>query len=272
MAVKTTDIDCTFVEPGSHKVIITPLWNGETSIDGAVATGGALTGKNEIPVDGFLADETNALKRALRDFDHVYCNIGATDKTNYRIVKMIETAGVATKLVVYPPLQADVVALDVVKIGGANIKLDIGMVGEDAIKLEGSVEFIEYKDETGATQKQIGNLLGVKCTVPALTMTRENFLLIMPKSFFVVKDGVVTFAYGIKKGFQKSPMVRVEIVSADDATDMDRRIYFEKAIMASSELAFNLGKDPTKAFPIVFNSNGTNLVLIGDETAAYATA
>ncbi|HBD93512.1 MAG: hypothetical protein A2015_10700 [Spirochaetes bacterium GWF1_31_7] len=269
--VKTVDIECTFVEPGTHKVIITPLWNGENSIDGAVGVGGVVIGKNEIPVSGFPESETVALRRALRNYDHVYLKIGLTDKTNYRIVKMIETAGVATKFVVYPPVQADAVADDVIKVAGKDIKIDIGMVGEDAIKLEGTIEVIERKDEAGATHSEFVNLQGVKGTVPALTMTRENFLLIMPKSFYVVKDGVVSFAMGLKKGFQKSPNVRVEILSKDDPEDMEKRIFFETAIMSSKEFTLSLGKDTTKAFPITFSSNGNNLVLIGDETATYAT-
>lgn len=272
MATKTKDIPVKFIEPGTHRVLITPQWNGDDSITGAVGTGGATTGKNELPVSGFTEEQTAAIKSALKDYDHVYLTIGATDTTAYRLIHMIEAAGVATKFVIYPKLQADATAADPVDVGGKDIQVDIGIIGEDGIKMEGAAEAIEYKDEVGRTVKKFTNLTGIKATIPALSMTIENFLLMMPKSFFIIKDGVLDFAYGITAGFQKAQEIAVKIVPRDDATDLERTIVFEKALMSSDTLNLDIGKEPMKSFPLVFDSCGDSLVTIGTASAAYATA
>lgn len=264
----TKDIKLSWLKQYSHKVTMT-YDTISTAITGAVnLLAGVDAGKHEIPIDGISEDDSATVERALNDNLPVYCTLDAKTQP-YRIIHATLAAGVLTKVWIYPALQEAVADNDVISIGGS-IEIDLGVIGEEGCRLTSEITNDETVDEVGAVYDSVQQVKGVSVSIPMLDMTVENFLMIAPNSFYIVKDSAVAYHYGVKKGFVTSPTGLLKLVPKDNTTDKSRTVTFTKVIQQIEEFALNFGgSERTKSLKAMFKSSGDNLMSIGDTAAAY---
>lgn len=262
----TVNIKCDWLRPYSHLVEFTPL-NLETELTGAINdVGGAAIGDHEITVDGLDADESADIEGQLSR--GVYLTVDGAS-TVYRLIHLTKTADEITKIWIYPKLQAAAADDAVISIGGIDKTLDLGLIGEDGVSINGTVENDDTLDETESIVETISHVKEFTCEIPMLRMAVEDFLLFFPLSFYVVKDGAVALRYGIKKGYSDALIGKLVLKSKDEPTNQRKTITFNKCVMKNDNIEWTLGKDRTKSFPVMFSSYDDELVSIGDSTATY---
>ncbi|HOV14285.1 MAG TPA: hypothetical protein PK771_08385 [Spirochaetota bacterium] len=254
----------------SHELKVKPL-TIKTGIVGAVnIVAGVDKGKHEIPVDGFDIDETNTIVTALNNYQPVYCKIGS-DTTNYRIIKATLTTNELTKIHIFPMLQENVADDAVVTIGG-DIEITLGRIGEDGVKIKLTIESQEVLDEIGGIYKKFIKVKRGQVTFPLLHLTRENFLLFAPNSYFIVSDidGGVKYQYGSNKGIVESASFELTCVDKKDPTNKDKTIFFEECISSVEDFNMNISEsDKTVSIPLIFDVTGDKLIGFGDKTATF---
>jgi len=266
--MSTKDIKLSWLKPYSHKVTMA-YDTIPTAITGAVnILAGVDVGKHEIPIDGIGEDDSAAVERALNDNLPVYCKLDGKEQP-YKIIHATLNTGVLNKVWIYPALQEALADDDVISIGGS-IEIDLGVIGEEGCRLTSDVANDETVDEVGAVYDNEQQVKGVSVSIPMLDLTVENFLMIAPNSFYIVKDSSVAFHYGIKKGFVTSPTGTLKLVPKDIPTDKSRTVTFSRVIQQVEEFALNFGgSEKTKSLKAMFKSSGDNLMSIGDTAAAY---
>jgi hypothetical protein len=256
-----------FIRPYSHKVEWTP-----STVDGAIT--GAVDeatwvasqsiGKHEVTVDGFTADDSQEIE----DAKDVGVYISLTGSTiPYRIINFEKTADLITKLWIFPAIDAAVVDDAVITV---NPTIDLGLIGEDGLNINGEVPQDELIDETENIVEVIQRISNVMAEFAAISMNYENYLLIHPLSFFVIKDSDVAFKYGLKKGFANAPSGKFVISDKNNPTNKSRTVTFEEALLVTDAFEYGLGKEMMKGYPVKIRSTGDNLLTVGDEAASYS--
>ncbi len=272
---QTKDIEMSFLNGFlSHQLTFKPK-TFDAAIAGAVnnATTGVAAGSHEVPVDGISADDSTAIMDALANNKLVYLKnsaAGTADTQAYKVINAVKTADAITKLWVYPKTQKAWADDDAISIGG-DIEIDFGVIGEDGVKINLTVESQEVLDEVGAVYKKIQKVKKGKVTFPILHLTVENFLLTMPNSYYVVKDGNVAYKYGIKKGIFTAQKGVLKCVDRANPTDKGKTITFKEVVSGIESIDFNINeKDTTVSIPLTFDISSDELIEIGDELATYS--
>lgn len=269
----TKDIEMQFLNGfNSHKLTFKPT-TFSASLTGAVnIVAGVAVDKHEVPVDGFSAEETTEIMNALSNNKLVYLKnttVLTADTQVYRVINATKTGDTIDKLWIYPKTQKAWTDDDTLSIGG-DIELDYGVIGEDGVKINVTVDNQEILDEVGAVYKKLIKVKKGKVTFPILHLTVENFLLTMPNSYYVVKDSAVAYRYGIKKGIFVAQKGLLKCVDRSDSSNIAKTITFKEVVNAIESIDFNINeKDTTVSIPLAFDISSDELIEIGDTAATY---
>jgi hypothetical protein len=255
--------------PYAHKVLVTTLCI-PVALPGACGVGGADVGDHEIPIADLSIDETTEIRTAFNANRGVYLTVVNADpllNKVYRLTNFTEVAGVMTKAWVFPAVETAIVAADVINFGGS-VEIDIGVIGDEGLVKEFEVENDDAMSETGSVVSRVSRITNAMLKSPTTKLNVENFLLMMPNSFFVTNDTSKKAKYGMKASFFEAVECKVKVVSLQDPTNTARWETISSALMSLTDLTLSGNKDRTKYFNVEFMLNSSDeLITFGDTTA-----
>jgi hypothetical protein len=190
----------------------------------------------------------------------------------YRIEHIERTDNEITTLGIYPALKEAIADAEVILVGGEHIKLDLGQIGEEATKLAGSMGGSEQKNATGVIVDGRAWYDSLKFSAPIITISRENFILLVPGAFITIDSAEAgEYQLGVKGGIFKRLRGKLAVRALEDDENVYKTLIIPLATVKLPSFETG-GRDKYLSFPLEFDAGpdaSNRLFYIGKEDAAW---